>query len=114
MHKLVICLDHPDESAWPEFLRLAESMPGLRREATSRLVTVLYGDPVCTLVHELYFDTLDALQSAMTSPQGQEAGRRLQTLSGGRMRLFIAVHHEDSAENILRFRDQGMEERDGK
>ena len=42
MHKLVILIEPPADQAaldtgWPEFLRYAESMPGLVREATSRV-----------------------------------------------------------------------------
>ena len=48
MYKLVILVeplenwDHFEER-WPEFLHLVETLPGLSREATSRVDVFLYG-----------------------------------------------------------------------
>ncbi len=54
MHKLVIWIEPlPDwerfEAEWPAFLRLAEALPGLRREATSRVEQFLYGSAQLSL-----------------------------------------------------------------
>jgi uncharacterized protein (TIGR02118 family) len=111
MHKLVILIDRLEDEAalddaWPQFLHLAESMPGLRRESTSRVEDYLYGPSPVALVHELYFDSLEAAQAAMTSPQGRAAGRLLQSMTGGRMALFFAEHKEDELENIRKFQEQ--------
>jgi uncharacterized protein (TIGR02118 family) len=111
MHKLVILIEHTEDeaaldAAWPQFLHLAESMPGLRRETTSRVEQYLYGPSLMALVHELYFDSLEAAQSAMASPQGRLAGRQLQAMTGGRMALFFAEHKEDELENIRKFQEQ--------
>ena len=48
MYKLVILIEPSDEwqeaeKRWPEFLRMAESMPGLLREATSHVNSFLSG-----------------------------------------------------------------------
>ncbi len=48
MYKLVIMVGPLEDwavfdEAWPEFLHLVESMPGLQREATSRVDTTLFG-----------------------------------------------------------------------
>jgi len=112
MHKLVIWIEPlPDwerfEAEWPAFLRLAEALPGLRREATSRVEQLLYGSAQCRWVHELFFDTLAEAQAAMASAQGQAAGRRLQQMTGGRMTLFLAEHKEDQLANILKYRPSG-------
>lgn len=115
MHKLVIWIEEPDDWAifdetWPQFLRHAESMPGLRREVTCRVDSVLYGRGDIALIHELYFDTLQALQEAMNSPSGSAAGRILQSMTGGRMTLFFADHKEDDMENIRKYKqDMGSE-----
>jgi uncharacterized protein (TIGR02118 family) len=106
MHKLVILIQPlEDQSAfdetWPEFLHLAESMPDLRREATCRVERHLFGSTPFEMIHELYFDSLDAAQQAMATPQGRSAGKLLQQLTGGRMILFFADHKEDHLENIL-------------
>ncbi len=111
MFKLVILIEHPEDeaaldAAWPQFLHLAESMPGLRRETTSRVEQYLYGPGQVFLVHELYFDSLEAAQAAMASPPGRAAGRLLQIMTGGRMALFFAEHKEDDLENIRKFQEQ--------
>lgn len=105
MHKLVILIEQPDdwsafEAAWPQFLHQVEQMPGLRREATSRVDVTLFGEKSYTLMHELFFDAPQAVQEAMASPAGREAGRLLQVMTQGRMALFLADHKEDDLENI--------------
>ncbi len=112
MHKLVIWIEPlPDwerfEAEWPEFLHLAEALPGLRREATSRVEQFLYGNARCRWVHELFFDSLAEAESALASSQGQAAGRRLQQMTGGRMTLFLAEHKEDDLANIKKFQSSG-------
>jgi hypothetical protein len=112
MHKLVIWIEpladwSSFEAEWPEFLRLAETLPGLRREATSRVEQFLYGEARCRWIHELFFDSLAEAEYAMASTQGQAAGRRLQQMTGGRMVLFLAEHLEDDLDNILKFRSSG-------
>ncbi len=108
MYKLIILIEStntPDfHDSWPRFLHAAESMPGLRREATSRVNRVLFGDLQCALVHELYFDTYPALQSGLASDSGKKAGRLLQEMTGGSVRLLIADHAEDNLENIRKYR----------
>jgi uncharacterized protein (TIGR02118 family) len=105
MIKLVILIDpiqeqQQFEQSWPAFLRLAEEMPGLRRETTSWVGGNIYGETHPAMIHELYFDSQVDLQAAMESPQGQAAGRMLQRLTGGKMSLFFAHHQEDNLENI--------------
>lgn len=114
MYKLVILLKPLDEweafeAEWPRFLHLVESMPGLKREAVSRVESYLYGDSATIQMHELFFDTLEEAERAMASSQGQEAGRLLQEMTGGRMELFIADHKEDEIENIRKYKPEGEE-----
>lgn len=109
MHKLVILMEPPEDWAafddtWPQFLHHAENMPGLRREATSRVDAFLYGERAYALMHELFFDSLEEARQAMTSAEGRQAGRVLQAISRGRMVLFFADHHEDNLENIRRLK----------
>ena len=110
MHKLIILIEStstPDFHVfWPRFLHAAENMPGLRREATSRVNQLLFGDLQCALVHELFFDSLQALQVGLASEFGKEAGRLLQEMTAGRVRLIIADHSEDNLENIRQYRMQ--------
>jgi uncharacterized protein (TIGR02118 family) len=111
MYKLVILIGPLDnwaafDEAWPLFLHEVENMPGLRREATSRVDTVLYGTAPVAFVHELFFDSLDDAQGAMASPQGRAAGRLLQAMTGGQLTLYLADHKEDDLENILKYRGE--------
>lgn len=115
MHKLVILIESvPDwenfEDNWPEFLHQVEEMPGLRREATSRVEDFLYGQVPYVQVHELFFDSLVEAQQAMASPSGRNAGRLLQEMTAGRMTLFIAEHKEDDLDNIRKFKERPDEE----
>ncbi|HZD56264.1 MAG TPA: EthD family reductase [Anaerolineales bacterium] len=117
MHKLVILIEPPEdydafEEIWPQFLHLAERMPGLRRESTSRIDGILYGRYDCTIIHELYFDSLSDIQAAMGSPEGRATGELLQKMTGGHMTLLYADHKEDNLENILKFKKQEANARD--
>ena len=108
MHKLVILIEPLDDwtafdTGWPDFLHLAERMPRLRREATSRVDSLIYGQTGVAMIHELYFDSLEDAQRAMASDDGREAGRLLQQLTQGKMTLFFADHKEDLIENILKY-----------
>ncbi len=111
MYKLVILVEPPEnqrafDEAWPDFLHHAEQMPGLCRETTSRVEQVLYGKSIVHLIHELHFESLEAVRQAMASPQGQAAGALLQRITRGHMTLLLAEHKEDEIENLLRYRTQ--------
>jgi uncharacterized protein (TIGR02118 family) len=108
MYKLIILIETPEDSlafdeAWPSFLRQAEKMPGLVREAAIRISNVLFGEDRYYMIHELFFETQADLQAAMTSPQGQISGQILQTITQGRMNLLVAEHKEDDIENLRKF-----------
>lgn len=116
MHKLVILIHSLTDWStfdknWPEFLHLVESMPGIRREATSRVEEVLLGERPVTIMHELFFDDLEQTKVALASPQGRAAGKLLQRITSGRVELFLADHKEDDVEN-LRKSSPGIEEDD--
>jgi uncharacterized protein (TIGR02118 family) len=108
MHKLIILVEStatPDfHDFWPRFLHAAENIPGLRRESTSRISQVLFGDMQCSMIHELFFDSYASLQSGLASEHGKEAGRLLQEMTRGRVWLLIADHSEDDLENIRRYK----------
>jgi uncharacterized protein (TIGR02118 family) len=111
MHKLVILVEtlkmkRPFDEVWPEFLQKSEQMPGLRREATCRVEHLLYGNYQPYLLHELFFDSVAAIQTAMSSPEGLAAGQVLQQMTGGRVALVIADHKEDNLENIRKHRQK--------
>jgi hypothetical protein len=108
MHKLVILVESTATPSfhefWPRFLHAAENIPGLRREATSRVGQVLFGDFECSMIHELFFDSIATLNAGLASEPGKEAGRLLQEMTGGRVKLLIADHSEDDLENIRKYK----------
>ena len=108
MHKLIILVETPEDlnafdELWPQFLHHAERMPGLNRESTSRIDSVLFGNSSYYLIHELFFDSLQAIQAAMRSDSGQSTGEVLQRMTAGRMVIMTADHKEDNMENILKY-----------
>jgi len=115
MHKLVIMIeDLPDpdhfDLIWPDFLHISERMPGLIKEATCRVDSALYGKHQPAMLHELYFESINDILAAMSSPEGQAAGGILQQITGGKMSLFIADHKEDDLENIRRYKQRQSED----
>ncbi len=111
MHKLLILFEPLEdwtefENTWPEFLHLVETMPGLIKESSSMVEMALFGSSYARS-HELYFDSLSSVKSAMASENGRAAGRLLQTMTGGRVTLLIADHHEDDMANIRKHQSKG-------
>jgi len=86
-------------------------MPGLRREATSRVDAMVYGQVPVALMHELFFDNQASAQQAMTSLHGRQAGKVLQQITQGKMTLFFADHKEDEMENIRRYQSPEEEKK---
>ena len=114
MHKLIILIDRPKdiqtfEEAWPRFLREAERMPGLKREAAIQVVNTLFGDCPIYKIHELYFEDRMSLQDAMSSASGQVSGQILQQITGGRMSLLIADHREEQIENLRKYHESKLD-----
>lgn len=101
MYKLIILFEPPiDEQDfqdnWQKFMSLAEKLPRLKREVVSRVQETIHsteGNPVFRM-HELLFDSRDALEAAMGSPAGQAAGQFLLAFTLGRVRLMVAEHME--------------------
>jgi hypothetical protein len=107
MHKLVIMIEQlQDEEMWPEFLHVSERMPGLIKESTCHVESLIYGSFQPTLLHELYFASISDIKKAMSSPEGRTAGEMLQQMTGGKISLLIADHKEDNIENIRRYQQE--------
>ena len=105
MHKLIILFEQDPlgtafQPGWQRFLSLAEKIPGLRGQLVSNVERLVFGKPEHTYVriHELLFDTREALETALRSPEGQDAGRFLQMFTRGKVTLLTAVHLEDRKE----------------
>lgn len=98
--KLIVLFEPPEdwatfEADWQTFMGLAEKMPGLRRELLSRATRPLgeRGVPFA-LVHELLFDSREALEKALASEEGQAAALWLHKFTHGRINLLIGPHQE--------------------
>jgi uncharacterized protein (TIGR02118 family) len=101
MHKLMVVFHSSGdpltlETQWSEeFVKRAEQMPGLRRVAVSRVVGGPGGGLNLHLVHELFFDDLQAIETALASQEGQEAGKALISLAGDNVSIYFAQHLEE-------------------
>jgi uncharacterized protein (TIGR02118 family) len=101
LHKLILVFKPPPDATtferrWSEeFVPVAEGMPGLRRVSVARAYGGPSGPPEIYLVHEFYFDGEEALRRAMTSPEGQQAGRALMGFAARRVSLIFAEHLEE-------------------
>ena len=101
MHKLMVVFNTSEdalalETQWSEtFVARAERMPGLTRVSVSRIVGGPGGLADVQLVHELYFDDLEALHAALGSEQGQEAGKALMAFAAGHVSIYFAHHFEE-------------------
>jgi uncharacterized protein (TIGR02118 family) len=105
MYKLVILIEPQThwqefERVWPQFLKRAEKMPGLLRETTSPVDRLLHGHYHVAMIHELYFESIEAAKNAMASPEGEDAGKVLQIITAGKVTLLFADHLEDDLEHI--------------
>jgi uncharacterized protein (TIGR02118 family) len=96
VHKLILVFRPPIdptifERRWSdEFVPLAERMPGLRRVSLARAYGGPTGPTDVYLVHEFYFDDSSALQQAMVSAEGQQAGRALMGFAARQVSLTFA------------------------
>ncbi len=111
MYKLIILIE-PDIDAeaffdgWPQFLALAEQMPGLKREVSSPVHRRLFGNLEYLMAFELIFDSEKAFDDALASPEGTAAGQMLQTITKGKVTLLTASHLEESIKNLRRYKSK--------
>lgn len=108
MYKLMILIEPLEDtqlfdSKWPEFLHMAENMPGAKSEAICRIEQFLFGKIQYGMVYELYFNSRHEAEEAMASLQGQAAGQLLQLITAGNITIFIANHKQDTIANVRRF-----------
>lgn len=101
VHKLMLLFNKPQdveafETEWSEhFVALAERMPGIRRIGVIRIAGGPEADPDLHMIHEFFFDNADALESAMTSPEGQAAGKALMSFASASVEILFAEHMEE-------------------
>jgi uncharacterized protein (TIGR02118 family) len=107
MHKLIIIFGPPRDlldfsTGWQAFLHMAEQMPGLRRETVSLIEEIIYGENKPFKIHEFYFDDRAALDAALASDAGQQAGEWLHQFTGGNFTLLTAPHQSAAAKDFTK------------
>ncbi len=105
MHKLIIFFFRQDfnQQGWQKFMGLAEKMPGLRRETVSDMDEFVFGNAGrgYAKIHEFYFDSRKALNTALQSKEGQVAGAWLQEFTSKHFTMIIAKHEEALPEEFV-------------
>jgi len=69
-------------------------MPGLRRCEVSRVVGTPQGESEYYLMAELYFDDMDALKAAMSSPEGKAAAKDVMSFAKDIVQMMFAEVEE--------------------
>jgi uncharacterized protein (TIGR02118 family) len=107
VYKLIILFGQPHDlldfaTGWQAFLQMAEQMPGLRRETVSLIENVIYGESRPFKIQEFHFDDRAALDAALASDAGQQAGEWLHQFTGGNFSLLTAPHQEAAAKDFIK------------
>ncbi len=69
---------------------LVKKMPGLRKLEAAKITGAPIGEPKHYLLAEMYFDSQDALNASMASPEGKAAARDLMSFAGDLVSMFYA------------------------
>ena len=69
---------------------LASKMPGLRKLEVNKIYGTPAGECPFYLIAEMYFDNKQALQEALTSPEGKAAGKDLMGFAGKVVSMHFA------------------------
>lgn len=105
MYQLIIFLPAGSDlqsfdEGWPQFLEIAEQMPGLIRESITRFDQVIYGSETIQRMYTFSFKDKKSLERALISEAGQKAGDLLHSLSGGNITILTGDHQSDTLERI--------------
>jgi len=101
MYKLTILFQHPDnldsfEYDWAhKFVPIAEKMPGILRIEVSTVDGGPEGASKYHKLHEFYFESREAMDEAMLSEKGTQAGLRLNAIANGKFSILFSEVHED-------------------
>jgi uncharacterized protein (TIGR02118 family) len=101
MHKFTIIFRHPEnletfEYDWAhKFVPIAEKMPGILRIEVSTIDGEPDGPSEIHKLHEFYFESREAMDEAMLSDKGNQAGLRLNAIAHNRFSILFSEVHED-------------------
>ncbi len=108
MVKVIVLLREPNTSVNPaeysqhynEFLMALDHLPLLRRKAVCDVYAGPGGFTAYNAVVELFFNTREDLQAALTSPEGVEAGQVLLKFAGSEAVTLFANVLEEAYDQI--------------
>jgi uncharacterized protein (TIGR02118 family) len=89
MYRLTVCYGEPeDPAAFDAYYdtthrELVEKIPGLRRFTVGRCETFDGSKPAFYLIADLYFDSKEALQAALSSPESTAAAADVPNFATG-------------------------------
>ena len=69
---------------------LAKKMPGLKKLEVCRFTGSPGGEPKFYMMAELYFDTKEAMMSALASPEGKAAAKDVMSFASDLIHLMFA------------------------
>jgi hypothetical protein len=112
MHQLIILLPagldlRSFDEGWPEFLEIAEQMPGLIQESVTRFNQVLFGTGVFQRMYSFSFKDPKSLEKALLSEAGQQAGNILHMMGGENLIILTAEYQADSLSHIQSYSASG-------
>jgi uncharacterized protein (TIGR02118 family) len=99
MIKLVLLYKHPTdpnlfELRYARNLDKLKKMPGVRRSQVGAVLGGPSGDTLYYRILELFFDDFDALDKALTSPEGVTAGKDLMDFAANQVELLFVETSE--------------------
>ena len=107
MVKLVALFKKPDNPAEfnshfsKEHISLLKKLPGLRRLEISKITGSVVGELSHHVSYELYFDSADEMDSALSSPQGRVMSKDLIEFAAKNVTLFTAEVESDVKTRIF-------------
>ena len=96
MVKLIALYKMPDDKAVFDthynevHTPLVKKMPGLKKLEVARITGAPIGEPKHYLIAEMYFDTQDAMNTALASPEGKATARDLMSFAAPLVTMFFA------------------------
>jgi uncharacterized protein (TIGR02118 family) len=105
MVKFIITFRKPQniavfENAYNDFLALIERMPNITRRQVVNVLGGPVGEAPYYRILEVYFESLEKLESSLKSKQGQEAGSELgrRFVKGSYEAFFAEVYEEEGGQ----------------
>lgn len=83
-----------DEHYFNVHMPLTEKIPGLKHVEVSKFTGSPMGESEYHLMCEMYYDNMDALKAAMSSPEGKASGKDVMSFAKGLVSFMFAEVEE--------------------